>query len=1147
MAVTRQDHETHTPASALAHWETTLEDALFNLQFPVDKKRPVQPDWATADQPVVLDAATVAGARALATATDATLEDVLLATWAVLVFRYTHSEDFLVGRAAPGMAPLRLRLPDALTFRELLAAVRAGRAMTETHAVDWAALLAHLDITDVDSISPLVQLAFALTEAEAELPHTGKLDLLLHLWADGDALAGRLRYQTALFDAETPARLATHYALLLRGALAAPETPVACLPILTEAERQMMLVQWNDNPKTFDKVVPVYRLFEDWAAQQPEATAAIYLGETITYDALNRRANRLAQVLVARGVGPDVIVALLGTRSIDYLTAILAVHKAGGAFLPLDPKHPAGRVAGVLEQSEARVVLITHEFAEVAADALEAMQAGHPTPVVLQIDTAVASGDDEHNLPQRCTMDSLAYVMFTSGSTGKPKGVMVEHLGMLNHNHAKVDDLNMTHADTLAQNGPQSFDIMVWQFVAPLMIGGVTHIVEDEVAKDPVALLRFVDAHNITVLQLVPILLEAMVQEAARLGDDRPQLAALKWMVPTGDALPTKLCRDWLALYPDIPLMNTYGSTECSDDQCHYPVPHVEPGYRLPIMTVGRPIYNTQVYILDKLLQPVPIGVTGEIYVGGIGVGRGYLNDPERTDKAFGPDPFTTDREGAKLYKMGDQGRFLADGTIEFLGRVDFMVKVRGFRIELGEIEAALSKHEAVKQRVVVVHEDERGGKNLAAYVVFQPGHAATVEDLRAHLRGLLPDYMVPRYFTVMDALPINSNGKVDRKQLPPPDANAERGEVVAPHTPIEEKLVAIWQDVLNVRPIGVTDDFFELGGHSMLAIQIFARIRQTFERDLPLATLFRAPTIQQLARLVDPAADENAFRDLLHAVVVPIQPKGALPPFFCIGGGVLNMRELAQRLGDDQPFYALQWQSLEDEQVMHTSVERAAATFIEGIRSVQPEGPYYLGGSFAAGVIAVEVARQLEAAGDEVALLAGFDSITGKGGIVREAGAVKQVKRTRLQRVVGMLQKGPGYIWDRLLHYDYEEAFQHTLWKAVMAYYERVGKPVPPRFRQGIFEEFFILRANAEHQPQGTYTGPFELYLSTDRYNHMAQFSDWSWGTLVDGPIRVEQVPGDPCTIMLDPNVDKLATHLRQRLEETYREQGVELEAIRA
>ncbi len=445
--------------------------------------------------------------------------------------------------------------------------------------------------------------------------------------------------------------------------------------------------------------------------------------------------------------------------------------------------------------------------------------------------------------------EDAAYVIFTSGSTGTPKGAVVEQRGMLNHLHAKIADLDLTAGDTVAQTASQCFDISVWQFLAPLLVGGCVQVYRDEVAHDPPRLLAAIAQDRVTILETVPSLLRAMLETQPANSNGLPDLPALRWLIPTGEALTPELCRLWLQFYPTIPLMNAYGPTECSDDVTHHPIAAPPPAHAIRV-PIGRPIANLRIHVLDARLEPAPIGVAGELYVGGAGVGRGYLNDAGRTAESFVPDPFG-DTPGGRMYRTGDLGRYLPDGTIEFLGRVDQQVKIRGFRIEAGEIEMVLRRHPGVTHALVLAREDTPGDPRLVAYLVADP--QPDTAELAGFLKQRLPAYMVPAAFVLLEALPLTPNGKVDRRALPAP-AYSRAGRADVPRTPrdeVERRLVAIWQRVLDVQPIGVDDDFFELGGHSILAVRLMAQIEQAFGRRLPLATLFERTTIEQLAQLL--------------------------------------------------------------------------------------------------------------------------------------------------------------------------------------------------------------------------------------------------------------------------------------------------------
>jgi amino acid adenylation domain-containing protein len=512
-------------------------------------------------------------------------------------------------------------------------------------------------------------------------------------------------------------------------------------------------------------------------------------------------------------------------------------------------------------------VLTTREFESSIDRAVgELPAAGRPRVVV--IDDALAGPVDDTGRQtgvRRAASGGLAYVIFTSGSTGVPKGAMVEQRGMVNHLRAKVRALELEAGDRVLQNAAQTFDISVWQFLAALLVGGRVEIVSDEVAQDAARLLSEVASRRITIFETVPSLLRILIEEIDQRPGGRPDFSALRWLIPTGEALPPELCRDWLQHFPQVPLLNAYGPTECSDDVTHQPLRGSGPGDGGIRVTIGRALPNLGLYHFDRWLRPVPMGVPGELCVAGIGVGRGYLHEPRRTAEAFPPDPFAR-RPGGRLYRTGDLARCLADGEIDFLGRIDYQVKVRGFRIELGEIESVLDGHPAVREVVVVTREigERVGDPRLVAYLT---GDDLDVGALRQLVGAKLPDYMMPAAFVVLAAMPLNPNGKIDRRALPAPDASqlSTGEEFVAPRTATEKDLAQIWAALLGVDKIGVGDNFFYVGGHSLLATRLISQVREHFAIELPLATVFEGPTLAELAEAIDVAgwateADAAAF-----------------------------------------------------------------------------------------------------------------------------------------------------------------------------------------------------------------------------------------------------------------------------------------------
>jgi len=899
-----------------AYWQKQLQGTLPVLELPLDHARPPLQSYRGALATVHVDRGLTTALHQVSRTHGCTLFMTLFAAYLLLLHRLSAQEEIIVGIPAAGRAmpagervvgycahllPIRHTLRGNPTFATLLHELRATLLEAYSHQdYPFARLINQLPVSRELSLSPVVGSTFNVTR-QPTLPTFPGLtatlgprptsfvdhDLGLNIIEHDGALTVDFEYNTDLFDPATVARLAGHFTTLVSALAADPQQPVAMLPLLNVTERQQLLVDWNATAYPFDERAGFHQLFAAQVAQTPTAIAVRYLDQALSYAELDASAEQMATHLRAAGIGVDSLVALLCERSPAFLAAVIAIFKAGGAYLPLDVRAPAARQSQILAQSRTPLLLISADFAITAAEALARLPGDQQPQVIdlaalqapVQVPAAVvAAPEPSDNIGAR-----LAYVIYTSGSTGLPKGAMVEQRGMINHLYAKIKDLGMTADDSVAQTAPQSFDISVWQFLSALVIGGCVHIFPDEVAADPVALLEQTATEQITILEVVPSLLRMMVDALAQgLAVD---LQRLRWMIPTGEALPPNLARQWLRLCPPIPLVNAYGPTECSDDVTHYFVTE-PPDATVVNMPIGRPIINMRMYILDAHRQPVPIGVAGELYVGGIGVGRGYLYDPERTAAAFIPDPFSADPT-ARLYKTGDKARYLPDGNIEYLGRLDYQVKIRGFRIELGEIEALLEQHSGVYQAVVLDQPDPTGSKRLVAYVVptSDLATAPPAAELRRFLNTKLPDYMVPAAFILLESLPLTPNGKLDRKSLTAPAAALWGGEADyrAPTTPLESELVTIWAEVLKVAPttIGTQHNFFELGGHSLLAIQIIARVRTRFQIELPIRTLMEMPTVAGMATAIqnhryltellpssDPSASLAVVSDPTHEVI---------------------------------------------------------------------------------------------------------------------------------------------------------------------------------------------------------------------------------------------------------------------------------------
>ncbi|HEY4034597.1 MAG TPA: amino acid adenylation domain-containing protein [Ktedonobacteraceae bacterium] len=685
-------------------------------------------------------------------------------------------------------------------------------------------------------------------------PHGSELTLVIQ----EDGIECFWFYNEEVFNEENIVEMQHGFTTFLQSIVSDPQQRISHLPLLTKAERHCLLIEWNATKNEYPLEQCLHQLFEAQVVRTPEAIAVIYEDEQLSYQELNAHANRLAHQLREHGVGPESLVALLAERGIPFLVSILAVFKTGGAYLPLDPHYPPARLCQLIELSQCSIILAMTAFAPTLTYVLEEVSAGL-CPEILYYEEVLQASQNEENLPVSSTPRDLAYVIYTSGSMGQPKGAMVEQRGMLNHIYAKIDALALTDQDTVVQTASQCFVISVWQFLAALLVGGRVQIYPDEVAHNPVQLLTQVEHHQISILEIVPSLMRAMLDADQIKVASGPKLEALRWLIPTGEVLPVELCQHWLRNYSHVPLLNAYGSSESSDDVAHYPI-YEAPEEMRSSVPIGRVIPNMQLYVLDRHLEPLPIGVSGELYVGGIGVGRGYLGDEQRTKASFVANPFGSE-DGAQLYKSGDLVHYLPDGNLEFLGRLDHQVKIRGVRIELGEIEVVLMQHPNVEQAVVVAREDALDDKRLVAYIVPHQGQAVGVSDLRSHVMNQLPTYMVPSAFVLLETLPLTYNGKVDRRALPVPEYTSSELEssLVMPQTPLQEAIAASWVQVLRIAQVGIHDNFFTLGGHSLLAMQVLARLRRALQVELPLHRFFAAPTIAQLSKIFEQVKASNA------------------------------------------------------------------------------------------------------------------------------------------------------------------------------------------------------------------------------------------------------------------------------------------------
>jgi amino acid adenylation domain-containing protein len=1191
-----------------SYWEKQLAGVAPVLELPTDRPRP--PRFTSRGSAVAcrIEPELTRRLKALAAAEGVTPYTVLLATFQVLLGRHSGQDDFVIGSPFAGrsrpefervvgyfinMLPLRAKLSADPTFRELLHQTGATVLEALQHQdYPFPLLVERLNLPRDPSRPPLVQASFTLEKAhrpvgigcwsfflpQAEvrlnvsgmhaepyrLEHrTCQMDLEMVLEEGDGTIYGMLRYNADLFDEETIARLADHYRVLLEGAINDPGRRLSELPLLTPAEENRLLYEWNDTHADYPRDLCLHHLFEQQAARTPEAIALRFGEQTVRYAELDAWANRLAGMLRQRGVGPDILVALCLERSPEMIAAILGVLKAGGAYVPLDPASPAERLRTILADTRAPVLLTQHRL----ANRLSELQ----TQVVcvdepLDGERPASAGWYGTHQPADAGRSphpsDLAYVIYTSGSTGRPKGVMIEHRAICNticwHLHA----LSVRPDDRLLLLVPYVFDASLSIIFPALAAGAELVLGAPGEERDPARILERIRRDRATILPLPPRLLWLMLDERLREAG-----RSLRWVYSGGEAMPPDLPARLFELV-DVPLYNLYGPTETAIDASWWACRRGDNRSNIPI---GRPIANVQVYVLDQRRRPVPIGVPGELYVGGTGLARGYLNDPQLTAERFVPDPFRA-APGARLYRTGDRCRWLADGSLEFLGRLDHQVKLHGRRIEIGEIETLLAMHPAVRESAVIVHGAEGDSQRLVAYVSARAGEGLpTAPVLRRYLQERLPEYMVPSAFVLLPSLPHTPTGKVDRKALPAPLAERPASHpFVAPRTPLEEYLAGLWRDLLGVQKIGVLDNFFELGGTSIQGAVLINRVQEKLGQQVYTVALFDSPTIAGLAHYLtelcpDTIRAQFGAESLLHDhpspptplpsgergeqsaplsplgrgvggegktrsnnLLVALQPNGTRPPCFLVhppGGIVVCYQALAHRLGDDRPFYGIRSRGLHGETELPATLEEMAAEYVAAIRTVQPQGPYYLGGWSMGGIVAYEMAQQLREQGQSIGLLALLDTTIpwNAANAPYAEDAYQSAREYGLDITLEELDRlGPEeqlpYLWDHVRKLGL------------------VDDDTPLPLVQQILDDLKRL-FHAHIQLGGAYAlrpypGRLTLFRPSESPVLVATAPDRNWGKLA-AAVDVHFVPGQHHTMVKEPHVQMLAEQLRQCLQQ--------------
>jgi amino acid adenylation domain-containing protein len=1126
----------------LEFWRTKLHGAPAVIELPTDRPRPAVRTWHGQSTRLRLENELVDQLRRIADEAGASLELLMLSALKVVLGRHSRQHDIVVGQAISNRdhaetknligpfssyVALRSSLEGEPTFLEFLARVQRNAHEAQAHrSVPFEKVLEELQLQPGLSHAPVFQVSFqwrkdpGLDEFEFD-DGISRFDLMVEFTERPTHLDCRFRFSTDLFDDDTIGRLETHLKIVLEGIVNDPNQKISLLPLLAPSERRQILDEWNQTETDIPEVRPVHELFEQQVERTPTAVAVEFEETRLTYRELNERANQLAHYLRSAGAGPDVLVGVCLERSAELVVALLGILKAGAAYLPLETEYPAERLRFMLDDSAAPILITQKSLSE------KVRQLGTEARIVC-LDEEEIPRQSRENPAAPVMPENLVYVIYTSGSTGKPKGTLITHRGLTNYLTWAIQAYPVKAGKGAPVHSSIAFDLTVTGLFTPLLVGRTAYLCETFTAETQstqrsrggveslISALRRGQGKGFSLIKITPAHLELLSHELTR--EEAAHCASA--FIIGGENLTADNIKFWQDAAPNTMLVNEYGPTETVVGCCVYTVGKEDKSRGA--IPIGRPIANTRLYILSPQLQPQPIGVPGELYIGGPGLARGYLNRPDLTAHAFVPDPFSTSG-GERLYRTGDLARYRADGKLEFLGRIDNQVKVSGFRIELEEIETVLRAHNGVENVAVVA----RQGK-LLAYVVVTPearaDEAKLWSELRDFIKTKLPEYMSPGIFVALDSLPVTPNGKVDRRALSSVDELRPdlKEPYLAPRDQIEERLAMLWANVLQLKSIGVRDNFFELGGNSLLAARLFAQIANSFGKHLPLATLFLSPTIEQLANCLRDSDTSKTWSSL-----VAIQPEGSRPPLFCVhaaGANVLIYRPLSRHLGNDQPVYALQAQGLDGRARPLTRVEDMAALYIKEMRAVQPEGPYFLLGASFGGLVVYEMAQQLIEQNQQVALLAMLNT---------NCPVYSFAKRIRCH-VGHLIEKGPREYAQGIVSRRFAGRVSETKSETANGLDPEIQKVLAKD--SGVDQSLVrtvlaIMAADEQYVPERrVYPGKITLFWARDAKR---DFEDnrLGWRKLAGAGLEVHVVPGNHTSIREEPHVAELAAKLKDIL----------------
>ena len=1035
--------------------------------------------------------------------------------------------------------PCRIEIDFEKGFSETFNVIREQIEFASANQSDIVEIIATDPIFNTPSESEdekIFPIAFKRVPS-LEDSHTSQIlgcDLTIIIPDCGDCC---LLYDSNNLCSESIARMWEQFQTFLSSIAKNPDKYLIYQSMLPESERQKIW-EWNQSQnKTQDKCIQ--QLFEEQVQRTPDAVAVAYRDRSLTYRELNERANQLAHYLRDLGVTPEVLVGFCVNRSLEMLVGMLGVLKAGGAYVPLDPAYPLERLTYMAEDSKISILLTQNQLKS---------QLPHQAKVLVDSDWSQIALHSRENPTMNNTGDNLAYVIYTSGSTGKPKGVMITHSALSNFAQTASTEYKIDKSDRVLQFASINFDVAVEEIYTCLLSGSTLVLRTDEMLTDMKTFCQTCQKWQITILNLPTAYWHQLMAEWESIEAYFPE--SVRLVIIGGEKVLSEPVKCWQEYVKRagksdrLQLINSYGPTETTVSATLYRIP-TDTDTITSEVPIGRPFGHLQTYILDRYGQPVPVGVPGELHIGGSSLARGYLNRPELTKEKFIPN-FLSQESGARLYKTGDLVRYLPDGNIEYIGRIDKQVKIRGFRIELGEIETVIAQHPDIQQTAVIAREDTPGDKRLIAYIVPQQQDLPK-NKLRSFLQKRLPHYMVPSAYVKLNSLPITPGGKVDRRALPAPEFDrSELGKTVAPRNDLELKIATIWEEILNTSPIGVQDNFFDLGGHSLLAVSLLTRIEKTFQKNIPLTTFLSAPTIEGIANVISQESSASS-----ESLIFNIRTTGSKPPLFLInamGTGMLAYKLLAKYLDPEIPVYGIRAIGMDDRQDPQNRIEQMAQTYIQQMLTVQPEGPYCVAGVCTGGTVAFEMASQLRSRGLEVAFLGLIDS-TARPILSDDLDCIstketKPLLSTFFDRYIkhNFLIRGANNLWavisdpglklkDKLsFTFDMvEQLYQKVGYKLEAITYKN-NKQLPYEVRRArVFDAG--MEALSHYTPRTYKGGKVLLIRAKDNPEHIYYNYELGWDEFITDELEVAEIPADQTTLLFEPHIRTLAAKLNSCL----------------